>query len=400
MNKLIIFIIGLSMLASCGHPGSNSTDNNASSYNQAKADSLGIPRGNKLSAAMQRAMKWKNHSSDWYFEYKVTPLKGDFAYEKGVVRRDPSSIIKENNLYYVWYSRSVGPTQGFAGNIENDKVFPWDRCDIWYATSKDGITWKEQGPAVKRGAKGKYDDRSVFTAEIMKWNNKYYLCYQTMKSPYTVRSKNAIGMAWSNSIDGPWTKLDKPILKPSDNGIWEGTEDNRFQVIKKGDFDSHKVHDPCILPFKGKFYLYYKGERMGEDITWGGREIKHGVAISDNPLGPYVKSEYNPISNSGHEICVWPYHGGICSLITTDGPEKNTLQWSPDGINFQIMSVLKGTPEAIGLNRSLESEESPTGMLKWGLTHVYNNSNYQSIMRFETWTVHHHTAKGEMGDNN
>ena len=74
---------------------------------------------------------------------------------------------------------------------------------------------------------------------------------------------------------------------------------------------------------------------MGEEITWGGREIKHGVAIADNPLGPYTKSEYNPISNSGHEICVWPYKGGIASLITTDGPEKNTLQWSPDGIKLR-----------------------------------------------------------------
>lgn len=70
-----------------------------------------------------------------------------------------------------------------------------------------------------------------------------------------------------------------------------------------------------------------------------------------------VKSEYNPISNSGHEVCVWPYKGGIASLITTDGPEKNTLQWSPDGINFEIMSVVKGAPHAIGLNRSADAEK-------------------------------------------
>lgn len=49
--------------------------------------------------------------------------------------------------------KSYGETQGFAGDVENEKVFPWDRCDIWYATSKDGITWKEEGVAVKRGEK-------------------------------------------------------------------------------------------------------------------------------------------------------------------------------------------------------------------------------------------------------
>ena len=362
---------------------------------QARASKLGVPAGNKYSAATLRALKWEDHDNRWFFEYTESPLKGDLAYEEGVVRRDPSAMIFEDGKYFVWYSKSVGETQGFAGDIENDKVFPWDRCDIWYATSKDGITWKEEGMAVARGEKGEYDDRSVFTVEIMKWDDKYYLCYQTVKSPYNVRVKNQIGMAYSNSPYGPWTKTKEPVLSPSDSGEWDGTVDNRFLVKSKGDFDSHKVHDPCIIPFNGKFYMYYKGERMGEEITWGGREIKHGVAIADNPMGPYVKSEYNPISNSGHEICVWPYKGGIAALITTDGPEKNTVQWSPDGINFQIQSVVKGAPHAIGLNRTANADASPTEILRWGLTHTYNNYNYQSIIRFETHNITTHAAIGE-----
>ena len=136
---------------------------------------------------------------------------------------------------------------------------------------------------------------------------------------------------------------------------------------------------------------------MGEEITWGGRQIRHGVAIADNPLGPYVKSPYNPISNSGHEICVWPYKGGIASLITTDGPEKNTVQWSPDGINFEVKGGVKGAPHAIGLNRTADHEKEPTEILRWGLTHEYRNWDYQYIRRFTTWRMEHHTAKGEKG---
>ncbi len=360
-----------------------------------KALELGVPKGNHLSAAMQRAVRWKDRDNTWFIEYETMPLKGDLAYEKGVVRRDPSAIIKVDGEYYVWYSKSIGETDGFAGDIENDKVFPWDRCDIWYATSKDGITWEEQGIAVARGKKGQYDDRSVFTTEIMQWDGKYYLCYQTVKSPYTVRVKNTVGMAWADSPRGPWTKSEAPVLEPSNTGEWEGETDNRFLVKSKGDFDSHKVHDPCIIPFKGKFYMYYKGERMGEEITFGGREIKHGVAIANNPMGPYIKSEFNPISNSGHEICVWPYNGGIASLITTDGVEKNTIQWSPDGINFEIMSVIPGAPHAIGLNRTADNEKEPTEILRWGLTHVYNDYNYQSILGFKTWCKTTHAAIGE-----
>lgn len=363
-------------------------------------DKLGITDAANLSAASKRALAWpQDLGNEWFLDFQgLQPLKGDLAYEEGVVRRDPSAVLKVGDTYYVWYSRSTGPTQGFGGDIENEKVFPWDRCDIWYATSKDGWTWKEEGVAVQRGEKGSYDDRSVFTTEIMEHEGVYYLCYQTVKSPYVVRVKNQVGLAWSDSPNGPWTKSAEPILSPADNGVWKGEEQNRFSVEKKGDFDSHKVHDPCILPYKGKFYLYYKGEQMGEEITWGGRQIRHGVAIADNPKGPYVKSPFNPISNSGHEICVWPYNGGIASLITTDGPEKNTIQWSPDGINFNIMASIKGAPHAIGLNRELTSEEDPVQIMDWGLSHIYNSGNYQSIMRFQSRKIKEHKAVGEKGN--
>lgn len=401
MKKLIYVIIFALAVAfvSCNNQLNSHTDDSfdINKYTDEELDYLGITDRNHISEASKRALLWPKIGNEWFIEYEVSDLKGDFAYEEGVVRRDPSAIIQVDGLYYCWYSRSVGPTQGFAGDIENEKVFPWDRCDIWFATSEDGWTWKEEGLAVPRGEKGAYDDRSVFTVEIMEYQGLYYLCYQTVKSPYVVRVKNQIGLAWSKSPKGPWIKLAEPILSPADNGIWDGDEDNRFAVKKKGDFDSHKVHDPCIIPYNGKFYLYYKGEQMGEAITFGGRQIRHGVAIADNPKGPYIKSPYNPVSNSGHEICVWPYNGGIASLITTDGPEKNTIQWSPDGINFEIMSVIKGAPHAIGLNRSADNEKEPTEILRWGLTHEYKNRDYQYIRRFRTWRVKRHVAKGEGG---
>ncbi|MDP2525077.1 glycoside hydrolase family 117 protein [Maribacter dokdonensis] len=391
--RIIKTLLGISVVLvfiSCQEKAIKSTKSNTgeednSTITQEQIDHLGITDVEHLSAASKRALAWPTDlGNEWFLEFnQLEPLKGDLAYEEGVIRRDPSAMIKEDGKYYVWYSKGVGPTQGFDGDIENEKVFPWDRCDIWYATSTDGITWKEEGIAVARGEKGAYDDRSVFTVEIMKHEDMYYLTYQTVKSPYNKRVKNQIGLAWSTSPNGPWIKSKEPILSPADNGIWEGDDPNdRFSVKKKGDFDSHKVHDPCILPFKGKFYLYYKGEQMGEEITFGGRQIRHGVAIADNPKGPYVKSPYNPISNSGHEICVWPYNGGIASLITTDGPEKNTIQWAEDGVNFNIMASIPSPPHAIGLNRAVDSEKEPTEVLKWGLTHVYNSRDYQSIMRF------------------
>ena len=43
--------------------------------------------------------------------------------EKGVMRRDPSDIIKVGDLYYVWYSKG--------------KISPGYDATVWYATSPD-----------------------------------------------------------------------------------------------------------------------------------------------------------------------------------------------------------------------------------------------------------------------
>ena len=343
----------------------------------------------KLSRASLRAIErgYDRTNADWVIEFDVEELKGDFAFEKGVIRRDPTSVIQVDGIYHCWYTKGSGETVGFGSENPADKVFPWDLTEVWHATSEDAITWKEDGPAIQPGDAGAYDDRAVFTPEVLAHDDKYYLVYQSVQAPYLNRTKEHIAMAVSDSPFGPWKKSPAPILSPSEGGVWDGDEDNRFKVLERGEFDSHKVHDPCLLYYKDKFYLYYKGEIMGESMNFGGREIKHGVAIADHIEGPYVKSEYNPISNSGHEVVVWKYRGGVASLLTTDGPEKNTCQWAEDGINFDIMSHIKSTPEAIGLFREAgyENHSDPIHGISWGLCHKYDASwNWNYICRFKT----------------
>ncbi|MFC7339145.1 glycoside hydrolase family 117 protein [Haloferula chungangensis] len=336
----------------------------------------------KLSAATLRAKNYPK-GPEWYCEIITKPITGDLAEKKDeMVRRDPSAVIEVDGIFHVWYSKSTGHSYGFgSGDLEN-KTFPWDHCELWHATSKDGWHWEEQGLAVARGEAGSYDDRSVFTPEILAHEGRYYLVYQVVKSPYLRRSFECVSIAVADSPYGPWEKVPGPVLEPTGDGEWLGEEDNRFLVANKGGFDSHKTHDPTLMFFNGKFYLYYKGEPMGEEMFMGGRETKWGVAIADKPEGPYVRSEYNPITNSGHEICVWHYKGGIAAMLTTDGPERNTLQWAPDGVNFEIMSYIKGAPEANGLFRTPDHEKGPLEGLRWGLCHEVDGQSGH-LRRFE-----------------
>ncbi len=351
----------------------------------------------KLSAAMQRAKDrgyWEG-DKDWFCEFKLHDLKGDFAYEEGVIRRDPSAVLNVDGTYYCWYTKGTGETVGFGSDNPDDKVFPWDKTEVWYASSTDGgWTWKEEGCAISWGEPGSYDDRACFTPEVLFHEGKYILVYQVVKAPYTNRVLEHIAMATADTPHGPWTKSEAPILSPANDGEWRGDEDNRFHVHSKGSFDSHKTHDPCLLAYNGKFYLYYKGETMGEELTMGGREIKWGVAIADKLEGPYVKSELNPITNSGHEVCAWNYKNGIAIMLITDGVEKNTIQFAEDGENFEIKSHIKWGPEAAGLVKDLDADAAPTAALDWGVCHQYDESyNWNYIRRFEK-----HMPWSEMGD--
>jgi len=361
----------LFLLAACTpQPPSQHGGEDFSAFTPADYDFLAIGNPDSMSAASKRALRNGYHQNEeWYGRFKTEPLKGDVVHEKGVIRRDPTMVIQVEGLYYVWYTKSTGPGLGFDTGNPEDKTFPWDKSEVWYATSKDGWDWKEQGVAITFGPKGEYDDRSVFTPEILAHEGKYYLVYQCVKAPYVKRVFNTIGMSVADSPNGPWERLDAPILEPARDGEWLGEADDRFAVTKQGSFDSHKVHDPTLLFYKDKFYLYYKGERMGERFTAGGREIRWGVAIADKIEGPYVKSPYNPITHSGHEICVWPYKGGIALVHCDDGPEKETIQWSPDGINFEVMAYVEDVPSAIGLVTTLDTEKHPTEALSWGLCH-------------------------------
>ena len=329
---------------------------------------------------------------DWNMEWSESNLTGDLGRDPTYTRRDPTAVISHNGKYYVWYTYKLSEPSTWFNNGDPNlgghiNVFPWDNADLYYSTSTDGYHWEEQGAAVTRGANGSFDDQSVFTPEIFVHQDTFYLVYQVVQAPYVERVKNTIGMAYATSPDGPWTKLPEPILRPTDNGKWTNGSFSRLDADVKGDFDSHKVHDPCLRFYNNKFYLYYKGERMGEERICGQREIRWGVAIADHPMGPYAKSEYNPITTSGHEVAVWNHDEGIAIIQKLDGPERGTVQFAADGLNFEMRGRATHVPEALGIFRPEEGGNAPRDGVRWGLAHRYEwgsvtgGTNY--LVRFD-----------------
>ena len=324
------------------------------------------PTDRALSAAMARMYDvWnpqEDRANEFYSNFYYSRLTG-LGPADGASPRDPSKVLRFGDTYYVWYTRrkTAQPPTGIrpAAEVIPDDVpaTDWDLADIFYATSKDGFHWEEQGVAVGRNRGDGYASRSLSTPDVLAVNGKFYLFFQAFTGRFTKEKGDHcdVSMAWAESPDGPWTRLDQPVVPL-------GTSD---------DWDGGAIHDPYPLVYKGQIWLYYKGEPPAH--LRGPKSIvrAQGVAIADRPEGPYRKPELNPITNSGHETCLYPFREGIAAMLIKDGPEKNTIQYAPDGLNFELKSIVQFPPQAGGpfCPDAFAGDGNGRG-ITWGLSHI------------------------------
>ena len=296
--------------------------------------------------------------NELYTLFKYTEINGfDYNGHDGTIsRRDPSKVIFENGKYYVWYTHRETETPPRGADASTDKIpsSDWDLAEIWYATSTDGFNWEEQGVAIKRPPKPQVGWRSVSTADILKWEGKFYLYYQGFMEASGKRGDDCpVTMSVADSPDGPWTPHGEIIIPNGGEGEW----------------DQYSIHDPYPIVYKGKIYLYYKSD-FDRNPEWVRME---GLAIADQPTGPFKKYELNPILNSGHETTLFPFKTGMAALLAKDGNEHNTIQYSPDGINFDIASIVEFMPAAGGPHVPDAFTDTDYGRgITWGISHFIN----------------------------
>lgn len=278
------------------------------------------------------------------------------GYEPGVTRRDPSPIIRVSDRYYVWYTKATVDSTGYYGSV-------------WYAVSPDGHNWTEQGEAIPTGSNTDWDGNGVFTTTTLIAEGKYYLFYTAVPKPFDNDNggpngtSTALGMAVSDSPDGPWTKFEgNPILRPSTGNA----------------IDSHRVDDACLIVKDSKYWLYYKGRQKGLSPA----ETKMCLATSVFPTGPYEKSLLNPIIPSGHEVCVWPHRQGVAAMIAGCGPQANTIQYSSDGLHFHRVAEIH-SPSAPGPYREDNYADGSGPGITWGLCQDTCSADRPFLLRFD-----------------
>jgi hypothetical protein len=311
-----------------------------------------------LSAAMERLYDvWNPHEdrgNELYSNFKYSEL--DFKREANVSRRDPTKVVKVDGVYHVWYTgrRSECPPVGQDKATDTQPGTDWDLADIWHATSSNGWNWVEdKDPAVRRPPKPEPGFRSICTPGILIWKNRYYLYFQAYSPTVGGQVWCPVRVAYADSPNGPWTHHPEPVVLPGPDGSWNNI----------------KINDPCPLVHNGKILIYYKGAPIERGPEYVLR--MQGVSFADDPLGPFVPSKLNPVINSGHETCMFPFRDGVAALVALDGPEKNTIQYSSDGENFEVVSMIQVPPVAPGpfCPTAFTGDGNGRGFT-WGLCHI------------------------------
>ena len=319
--------------------------------------------------------------NEQYTQFKYTKLEG-FDYHGGdgtITRRDPSKVIFANGKYYIWYThrdtgfKSVGMSRA-AQATDRIPSADWDLSDIYYATSEDGFTWEEQGVAVARPPKPQPGWRSVTTTDILVWEGKYYLYYQAfMEASGTRGDFCPVAVSYADSPDGPWTSANQVVIPNGAEGEW----------------DQFSIHDPYPLVHDGKIYIYYKSDFDQRPELKPSKIRMQGLAIADNPLGPFKKHPLNPLLNSGHETTLFPFKKGVAAIVQRDGMEHNTIQYAEDWVNFEIAAITELMPAAAGPFVPDAFTDSGDGRgITWGISHFTNagqswKNNHAILVRFD-----------------
>lgn len=310
----------------------------------------------KILSLLVVALLVSTAAADDVVEVRFSPAEG-LGPEPGVMRRDPSDVIRVGDLYYLWYTKG--------------KLHHGYDATIFWATSADGKRWTERGEALARGEKGAWDEQSVFTPNILAADGKYWLFYTAVPKPFFNEgpniTKTAVGVAVAEKPEGPWRRI-------AANPILRATDDPR-------QFDSMRVDDACLIVRDGKYLLYYKGRQW--DNTPGNTRM--GLAVAERPEGPYVRHPGNPIVAGGHEVLVWPVGSRVVAMINI-GPRgiARTLQISDDGRKFRRWFDLPRVPSAAGAYRPRAFTDDGRGeMIEWGISIGRKKGSLPFLERFD-----------------
>jgi predicted GH43/DUF377 family glycosyl hydrolase len=217
----------------------------------------------------------------------MEPLPKDGIFRDSLYYNWGGSIIKaKDGKYHLFYSRWKR-----AYTFNGWLTF----SEIAHAESNEATgPWEYKETVLQGRGKGNWDEITAHNPKIKYFEGKYYLYYiatnlggkefthddlvalstKSLKDADrgALRKNQRTGVAVSNSINGPWKRMDTPLLEPS------------------GPIANITVNPAIDQGKDGIYYLIVKGDKPNET-----KFIRNqAIAISTSPIGPFV-IQPNPV---------------------------------------------------------------------------------------------------------
>ena len=266
---------------------------------------------------------------DLYLYDRISPISEDQIFKTEGYFNWGASILKgEDGQYHLFYSRWK-KEYGFTGWLTHSEVA--------HATSSSPAgPWEFKETALEGRGEGHWDAITAHNPKIKYFEGKYYLYYistnmggkavseevliETAHTGYShpnwkiLRPNQRTGVAVSNSINGPWQRMDQALIEPS------------------GPITTLTVNPAIDRGKDGKYYLIVKGDKPNET-----RFIRNqAIAVSDSPIGPFRMQEKPVIDYLDTEdVSVWYDQSRDRFYGVFHAHEYIGMITSPDGFNWK-----------------------------------------------------------------
>jgi predicted GH43/DUF377 family glycosyl hydrolase len=297
------------------------------------------------------------------------------------------SVIKgDDGKYHMFASRWPKPP-GFGPYwLTNSEI-------VHAVSDKAGGPYRFQDVALPVRGEKYWDGQMTHNPAIRKYKDTYLLYYTGTtyhgerpgvnnrindESPQKIEAHQheRIGLATSKSLNGPWKRLDKPIIDTRPNS-WE-----QYLVSNAA---------PVVLP-DGRVMIYYKGvERLTVNaigLVIADRYDKEYKRVSDKPLNMGIGAE---------DPFIWIDHGKYKALmLDTDrrySPDKEIFYaTSDDGIKWQVpkdaIAVSRTVTWADGTVKKMSKSERPHVLIEDGRpTYVFFATGDSVNGTASTWNM-------------
>jgi len=267
-----------------------------------------------------------------FFRDRLQPITEENVFKTEGYHNWCSSIIKgKDGKYHLFYSRWKKEeghwlvTSEVAHAVSNNPAGPWEYEET----------------AMESRGKGHWDAITVHNPKIKFFEGKYYLYYISTNlgnkdyteedleeivaeggnHPYykILRSNQRTGVAVSSSLNGPWRRMEQPLIEPS------------------GPITTITVNPAITRRGDQKYYLIVKGDKPNEP-----RFIRNqALAVSDSPTGPF-KMQQKPVIDylDNEDMSLWYDRETDCFYGVFHAHKFIGIISSSDGVNWKKADVL------------------------------------------------------------